>query len=1221
MKQRKAVNWLLILLAVTIFTFSLSAKSGDKQGELTSVLASSVIYETNFDDLELGDIFTKDTVWTVGYGSSPGDGTANVVANGYDGSAKCVKITASSLFAPHLNFSGTEDHASTNNFKISFMLKVESLASGNGIYFNSNTDGLGEIALQSEAGGCKVVAKNANFTTTNICPLGVWFPISYVINTAVDNEKLLEFQFGDYVYKDLDAPITTSSTKRDRFRYFRFFLWGGNTSVLMDDFKIEYVPRETTDNKISVAGTEIFHIFDTNGTLRVFNEGSIPVEIEVQSPFDFLTLAGKKNLTTNLVASGSLDLPIELNRSSMGSEYFEGVISVSSPSMTTSLQVKIQSGNDDAGYTFYKSNFNALEEGKDIREQDSSWTTGYGTPPTCPITTIAGAKCLALNYDALNALHLAIESPAGLSENFNYRVSFSGYFPAEFEGEYSDFWIGFRVDNLSCIEQSLRGHAEENNVTFVNMGNTAALGEFFDLSYTINTNPENPKLLETTFAGVTSNLNLSVSGSTEKDYLTQWRLFGWCNSESAPLYLKDIVIEAVPRSSTAPQLDVAKIGQVFYKDREEDTYLTVFNSGKGTLNFKAEVTRGNDWLAIEGADPETGILVDAIEDTGSKKYVLNIDREILGNNYGFAQITVTAGSDTKVVDVYVQSYDENGITFYYNDFEETALGLITKVDPAWLQDRAEVVEEDGNRCMRLQGNGNLHALVNVPDNLYDQYNFRVSCRVKVPGTGVPRLTFGANKRQGEYDLRCENNKVNFTISDSDNPSIVTNEVSAGQWFDLSYTFNSDPLNRRTVSVIFGSSSYDLNDPNTNPDCVYSYFEEFRFYIWDEGEPYFIDNFCVEAVKKPVSAPVAKVSVPEAPISYSTNEFSVLVLNLGGNSFNFSAAPGEGSSYLTVPEDTIEVFGSYLLKVGIDRSKIGYGFYRPKIVFTTDIAGQETIELEVPIQGGTKEDGYVIYSSNFSELSTTKESGAELIGELSDQDICWQRSSSHNRADIVVDPIRGHKVAKFINCNEWVNFTGYLLKLGIPAAAAKDYDVVYSMDINIPKSYVDREGDEHPTAAFFVSQVNGNRQCEAEFYLDETQASLPVYINLRDITNQNWWDEQKDEAIPVESEEWFSFYMRFSTELIDYDYKQLFAVNFGLNSYLMEGEDSTLTYPSGISEEQLNREDLTKLKLWSYCDNADICLDNVNILLVPKGVPEPALLFAGALLLVFLYRRR
>ena len=939
---------------------------------------------------------------------------------------------------------------------------------------------------------------------------------------------------------------------------------------------LSYEPRQSIDNKISVTGTKTYDIFATNGTIRVFNEGSVDTEVTIESPYEFLTFGGEKKITPTIPANTYSDFEITLDRSAMGNNYYVGEITIANTSMTVTQPVMIQSGVEGEGYTFYKSYFDTLEEGIDIREQDSAWVNGYGNPPLCPITEKAGQKCLALNYDTLNALHCTIKSPTGLSIGYNYRVSFMAYMPTGWDGDYSDFWVGFQTGG-TYFEQSLQGHIDGNNVTFNKMGNTAELGKWFGVSYTFNTMPSNEKHLETIFDGVVSNFNDNINFES-KDSLNYWRFFGWCNDSSAPVYIKDA------RPDSGPTLEVARIGQVFYQDREKDVELTVVNSGSGNLSFSAEVTEGGGWLSIRSADPETGILEDTIEGTGSKKYTLDIDREALGNTYGLGKITVTGAGATEVVDLYVQGYDDTGITFYYSDFEETPFGTINRVDPAWLHDLAEVVEEDGTKCMKLQGGGGpLHCKVNVPDKLYDDYNFKVSCRVKVPGDGVPQLTFGANRRQGEYTLNCDQNEVYFTIVDSANQDAVSNTIPAGEWFNMSYTFNSDPLNRRTVSVEFGDEFYELNDPNTNPDCVDSYFEEFRFYIWDNAEPYYIDDFRIEAVGRPNIPPVMATTLPNVPVSYTANEFEVVVRNVGGNSFNFSAAPGPGVDYLTIPEGTFEVKGAYRMTIGIDRSKLGYGFYRPTIRFTTDIEGQETVDVELPIQSGTPEEGYVIYASSFNSLHTTKEEGDEVIGELSEQDACWQRVTSWNRADIVMDPAgSGNKVAKFINANDWATYPGYQLNLGIPAEAAPDYDVVYSMDMYIPKTYVSNPESEHPDAYFFVSQVNGNRQCEVAFWLNEEQSSLPVYIQPMDITtSETWWPERVESATPVESESWFRFYMRFSTKLIDFDHKNMWAITFGENEYQMEGEDSELTYPGGISEDQLNREDLTKLKLWSY----------------------------------------
>ena len=1182
---------------------------GSKEVKVTC--QNGVVYSTTFEEFELGNIFPQSDEWVCAYGTDGTDGSATVVSGGYDGSEKAVRIIGTGYFAPHINFTGTENHSSTNNFRVSFMIKVENLA-GWGVYFNS-TDGLGEIHLKSADGGFTIACQNADFACTNACPLGEWVPVSYVLNTTIGNKKILEFQFGECVYSDLDVTIT-SETDYDRFRYFRFFIWGDSTTCLMDNFELSYEPRQSIDNKISVTGTKTYDIFATNGTIRVFNEGSVDTEVTIESPYEFLTFGGETKITPTIPANTYSDFEITLDRSAMGNNYYVGEITIANTSMTVTQPVMIQSGVEGEGYTFYKSYFDTLEEGIDIREQDSAWVNGYGNPPLCPITEKAGQKCLALNYDTLNALHCTIKSPTGLSLGYNYRVSFSAYMPVNWDGDYSDFWVGFQTGG-TYFEQSLQGHADGNNVTFNKMGNTAELGKWFDVSYTFNTMPSNEKHLETVFNGVVSNFNDNINFES-KDSLNYWRFFGWCNDSSAPVYIKDVVIEAVARPDSGPQLEVARIGQVFYQDRDKDVEMTVVNSGSGNLSFSAEVTEGAGWLSIRSADPETGILEDTIEGTGSKKYTLDIDRETLGNTYGRGKITVTGAGSTEVVDLYVQGYDDTGITFYYNDFEETDLGVINRVDPAWLHDLAEVVEKDGTRCMKLQGGGGpLHCKVNVPDKLYDDYNFRVSCRVFVPGDGVPQLTFGANRRQGEYTLNCDEGEVYFTIVDSANQGAVSNEIPAGQWFDMNYTFNSDPLTRRTVSVLFGDEFYELNDPNTNPDCVDSYFEEFRFYIWDNAEPYYIDDFRIEAVGRPNVPPVMVTSLPNVPVSYTADEFEVVVRNAGGNSFHFSAEPGPGVDYLTIPEGTYEVKGAYRMTIGIDRSKLSYGFYRPTIHFTTDIEGQETVDVILPIQSGSPEEGYVLYASDFGSLHTTKEEGGEVIDELSEQDSCWLRCTSHNRADVVIDPTTGKKVVKIINANDWATYPGYQLNLGVPAEAAQDFDVVYSMDVNIPKTYVTRPESEHPDAFFYISQINGNRQCEAFLYLDEEQATLPVQIGLSDITNTEWWEEHKESAEPVDSDSWFRFYMRFSTKLIDFDHKNLFAVTFGSNEYQMEGNDSDLTYPGGISEDQLDREDLTKLKLWSYCDEADILIDNVNILLVPKGLPEPA--FFGILALIAL----
>jgi hypothetical protein len=98
-------------------------------------------------------------------------------------------------------------------------------------------------------------------------------------------------------------------------------------------------------------------------------------------------------------------------------------------------------------------------------------------------------------------------------------------------------------------------------------------------------------------------------------------------------------------------------------------------------------------------------------------------------------------------------------------------------------------------------------------------------------------------------------------------------------------------------------------------------------------------------------------------------------------------------------------------------------------------------------------------------------------------------------------------------------------------------------------------------------------------------------------------------------------MRFNCKFVDYDHKVLSAYNFGPNEYSFEGEEGYLTYPNGgIKDEVLQREDLSKLKLYSYKKQAGILVDDMKIYLAPKSaIPERA--FFGLLLLIAAFALR
>ena len=132
--------------------------------------------------------------------------------------------------------------------------------------------------------------------------------------------------------------------------------------------------------------------------------------------------------------------------------------------------------------------------------------------------------------------------------------------------------------------------------------------------------------------------------------------------------------------------------------------------------------------------------------------------------------------------------------------------------------------------------------------------------------------------------------------------------------------------------------------------------------------------------------------------------------------------------------------------------------------------------------------------------------------------------------------------------------------------------------------------------------------------------MNVFADLQDIHNTNWWYENLDSSVPVPNNEWFTYYTRFSTRLIDFEYKRFFAFTFGENEYHLEGDDQVIDYPRGISEGALLNEAMPTIKFFSYRDDANILMKDITVALIPHdAIPEPAAL--GFILLIALALQR
>ncbi len=669
-------------------------------------------------------------------------------------------------------------------------------------------------------------------------------------------------------------------------------------------------------------------------------------------------------------------------------------------------------------------------------------------------------------------------------------------------------------------------------------------------------------------------------------------------------------------------------GQTKVLINDKDPALTISNIGTGSFTASVEVLEGSGYFSFAEDTERSGYFT--VDVTKSAELHTVIDRETLGVAFGRARVRVSGAGTEEILTYYVQSGNpEEGYVLYQSDFEDVILGPVTEVDPNWVASGTiagcEVVtDQEAGQCLKVVTAKALHLNCNMPEGMADKYDVKVAMKVCMPNYAtLSRVIFGTDlsHRQGEYSLRPDSSGVvSFTCDNCEDSGCVENQTSTDEWFDMEYVYSSFVANRILRSVKFGDDFYDLNIPIDLGDASgidKDFFNQFRIYVSTSDTLVFFDDISISLVPRGQGKPpVMRAETGYDPIPFDVNTVPIKILNDGGGSFDYEVKIVDGLSNVRLSKSQGTVDSEDTMNVIVRRSQLGFGFYTSTLRFSSTTEGVESFDLKLHIQAGNPEEGYVIYENDFDSLELTEDTAAGLVNELSEQDSCWLITNAKNRIDVVEDPYaEGNKCLRLVDLNH--SSSGYHLALNIASNYVDDFDVVYAMRLNIPGSYVDDE--ELGAALFCVSQENASRKCEAKLYLNGEDASLPVYTHLEDLDDQEWWDREKETAEKVPHGEWFNFYMRFNCKFVDYDHKTLLAYNFGGNEYRFEGEEGYLTYPNGIMESALAKEDLTKLKLYSYKRSADILVDDLKVLLVPKSVPEPAF-FVSLLLLALLAKR-
>lgn len=1180
---------------------------------LTLITAASLFAEVTFtENFESYDVGTEMVGTVEGWSFfQPYVGTSTVVADGSNKALKLAKTSSGSeeydmIFTP--SFKSASENPAREFTKISFRIKPGSNVDLIALY-NSETE-VRFFYLRFNIGSKNAETWPSGLTFTNVRNLGSWNE-GYFLWDAV-NSKVTEVCLnGEKKACSLYCPDAGDMTKLRLSTQYSSL--SSQAAAYFDDLLVEAVLR--SDSPVLVAPDELLIGVGKESLDFEIGNGGPEAEIpfSITSDADWLTVSpASGTFTTAQTVTAIPDF-------SKGKGYYKAKLTVNGGSYGTKI-VNVIWQNE----VFYFEDFESLQLG-DIYAQDPDWSSIYASNQAEHMATakvVSGgkdsSKALNINLPQENGgTHTVIKGVKGTFARYNLKMSFDIKF-----GDYQYMFFGnndgaggeFSFSNSDTGLLKLRSIAA--NYTFpytVEFEN-----RFTHASVTINTTPGNYRLLGMTFNDYEVNdLDIPLTSREDGDF-PRFRVFYW--GREGGVIIDNLTIEAVPIAD-ASDLDVTR-SRIAYIGTNS-VQMTVYNNGTGDMPFETMVEEGADWLSIEGAG-EDEVYSDTIHGTASYDLKLNIDRSALGLQFGRGKLKTTNGQDTKYTVVTVATMTSSGAIFYENDFENNELGIITDVEPGWLNPTVSIVDDDGNRCIVNQGLNN-DLRLNVPAGLSSRYNFRFSARFKLPAVGGNYSPFAvrtdSQNQMGEYYFQSDGSVIMLSSENMALPFGEDYSVPVGEWFPFSFTYNADPLNRRLLSITFGDVTYDDLDIPITCGAPSDYFKDLRISTVTYADDYFVDDVCYEAISKGGDPPVMSVVAPESPISYSADTVAIVVNNKGAGNFNFRSEVIEGGEYLKAATNGT-VWSSFRFQAKIDRSKLDLGFYRPVIRFTSDIEGAEPIELTLAIQSGSPEKGYVMYASDFNRLQKTTESGSVVRGELSEQDPCWVKYTDHNRCDIVDDPAGSEKkVMKIVNANDWSADCGYGLNLNIPAETAADFDVVCSADIYIPSTFVDRPEEQHSEAYFLLSQDDAHRMNDVTFYLDDAKAGLPVALRLNDIENTSWWEEHAAASVPVENGAWFAFSERFNCELIDYEYKTLISVVFGENAYEMEDADSRINYPDGIDDEVLNNEYLKAFKLWCGVDNAGICLDNFQIRLVPKGIPEPAFLSLALLLALACARKQ
>ena len=365
--------------------------------------------------------------------------------------------------------------------------------------------------------------------------------------------------------------------------------YGANNrnGVAIDDIKVIF----SDDPEITIGGAKgviPFNGSDEDNTFvtTVYNSiGSVKVTAEVIEGRSWLKLDGSVVKTFTVNSQETVDLTATIDRYFLGQSCAKAVIRFTTETQTIDVEYLVQSGTRGAGYPFYASDFEDLED----NILDNLCWVASGTVNNCLVVDDpddSNNRCLSIQ--TARALHTDVNMPQTTTATtpaaidikpdedvnmpqtatdttgevpiytlYDVKVSMRIKFPSTSNKSNISFGTNVSPADERQGEYRLTHTADgiklnlDNCPTFT-IDNYAPYDEWFTLSYSFNTNPENRTLKYVSFAGTDYTVNQPITldaGQGTVGYFTQFRNYTWADTL---YYIDDFKVELI-KTGTVPE--------------------------------------------------------------------------------------------------------------------------------------------------------------------------------------------------------------------------------------------------------------------------------------------------------------------------------------------------------------------------------------------------------------------------------------------------------------------------------------------------------------------------------------------------------------------------------------------------------------------------------------------------------------------------------------------